>query len=81
MTKFEAITQQLDNVTGGNYWSRLAYARAAWFNGHGGGFGPYAACGPSGCYPSYGPMYAPMRAPAWLGPVPGRWAYRGGFWR
>lgn len=60
MTQFEAITEELSDVTGGNYWSRMHYARAAWAGAY--GYPMY----PRGMYPrpAPGPCYGGPWAPS-----------------
>ena len=66
MNKFDTITQELDNVTGGSYWSRMAYARAAWFNPYGfGGYGGFGPMAPRPWYSGYPSPRAQARAYAW----------------
>jgi hypothetical protein len=75
MNKLEAITEELENVTGGSYWSRMAAARAAYW----GGYPPPPYYGPRG----YGwGGYPPPRPYHPYGPPPRALyrAYERGYW-
>ena len=59
MNNFDNITQQLDEVTGGSYWARMHYARAAWAGAY--GYPMFAPMGPRlPYYPgAFGPGFSP----------------------
>jgi hypothetical protein len=74
MDKLEAITEELQDVTGGSYWHRMAAARAAYYGyppPHPAFYGP-RGYGPYGPPPPYGP-YGPSPRALYR-------AYRRGYW-